>query len=66
MKASELRSKSLEDLQKDLVSLTKDQFSYRMQQSTGQLAQSHLLKEVSRDIARVKTVINEKNSASES
>jgi len=38
----------------------KDQFTYRMQQSTGQLSQTHLLQEVRKEIARVKTVIREK------
>ncbi|HJP50474.1 MAG TPA: 50S ribosomal protein L29 [Pseudomonadales bacterium] len=65
MKASELRDKSVEELQDTLVSLAKDQFSYRMQQSTGQLGQTHLLKSVRRDIARVKTVLNEKGRVSE-
>lgn len=60
MKTSELRTKSVEDLQKTLVELTKDRFNYRMQHSTGQLRQTHLLKEVARDIARVKTVLGEK------
>jgi len=65
MKASELRDKSVEELQDTLVSLAKDRFSYRMQQSTGQLGQTHLLKSVRRDIARVKTVLNEKGRVSE-
>ena len=65
MKASELREKSVDDLQQSLMALLKDQFTYRMQHSTGQLGQSHLLKGVSRDIARVKTVIAEKNRISE-
>ena len=60
MKASELREKSAEELQQDIETLVKDQFSYRMQKSTGQLGQSHLLKQIGRDIARVKTVLNEK------
>ncbi len=60
MKVSELRDKSAEELQQTLVDLTKDQFGYRMQQSTGQLAQTHLLKQVKQDIARVKTVLREK------
>lgn len=60
MKASELREKSVEELQQEIESLAKDQFNYRMQQSTGQLGQSHLLKQMKRDIARVKTVLNEK------
>ena len=60
MKASELREKSLEELQQEVESLAKEHFNYRMQQSTGQLGQSHMLKEVKKDIARVKTVLNEK------
>lgn len=60
MKATQLRGKSIDELEKELVSLMKDQFTYRMQQSTGQLSQTHLLKEVRREIARVQTVIREK------
>jgi large subunit ribosomal protein L29 len=65
MKASELRDKSAEELQQSLIGLLKDQFSYRMQQSTGQLTQTHLLKAVAQDIARVKTVQTEKSKVSE-
>ena len=60
MKASELREKSVDELQESLVALMKDRFTYRMQKSTGQLNQTHLTKEVARDIARVKTVLVEK------
>lgn len=60
MKASELKSKSTDELREQLVALTKEQFGYRMQQSTGQLSQTHLLKQVKKDIARVKTVLGEK------
>ena len=60
MKASELREKSVADLEKDLLSLREEQFRLRMQKSTGQLAQSHLLQQNQRDIARVKTVLTEK------
>ena len=65
MKASELREQSVEELQKTLLTLTKDQFRYRMEQSTGQLGQSHLLKAVKKDIARVKTLLVEKERAAE-
>ena len=65
MKASELRDKSAEELQQSLIGLLKDQFSYRMQQSTGQLTQTHLLKAVAQDIARVKTVQTEKSKVIE-
>ena len=60
MKATELREKSSEELQQELLGLLKDQFNLRMQKSTGQLAQTHLLSKVRRDIARVKTVLNNK------
>ena len=63
MKAQELRDKSVEELQQSLLDLLKDQFNLRMQKATGQLAQSHLLGQVRRDIARVKTVLNEKQVA---
>jgi large subunit ribosomal protein L29 len=60
MKASELRDKSVEELQTQLQDLYKNQFNYRMQQGTGQLAQVHLIGAVRRDISRVKTIITEK------
>lgn len=63
MKAAELREKSVEELNTELLSLLRDQFNYRMQKTTGQLGQSHLLKQVKRDIARVKTILNEKAGA---
>jgi large subunit ribosomal protein L29 len=55
----ELRSKTEEELQDQLIELTKEQFALRMQQSTGLLTQTHLLAQVSRDIARVKTLARE-------
>jgi large subunit ribosomal protein L29 len=60
MKASELREKTVEELQAQIDLLVKDQFEHRMQKSTGQLGQPHLLKQFKRDIARAKTVLNEK------
>jgi large subunit ribosomal protein L29 len=63
MKASELREKSVEELNAELLSLLREQFNLRMQASTGQLAQTHLLKNVRRDIARVKTILTEKAGA---
>jgi large subunit ribosomal protein L29 len=53
MKATELREKSAEQLNEQLLTLLRDQFNLRMQKATGQLGQSHLLKQVKRDIARV-------------
>ncbi|MFT7243890.1 MAG: large subunit ribosomal protein L29 [Candidatus Azotimanducaceae bacterium] len=65
MKASEIREKSVDELKETTVSLAKDQFTHRMQQSTGQLNQTHVLKATKKDIARVKTVLNEKSRVSE-
>jgi large subunit ribosomal protein L29 len=63
MKASELKDKSVEELNAELLELLREQFNLRMQASTGQLAQTHMLRKVRRDIARVKTVINQKAGA---
>ncbi len=61
MNASELREKSAEELGEQLLTLREEQFKLRMQKATGQLGQTHLLKENQRDIARVKTVLHAKN-----
>jgi large subunit ribosomal protein L29 len=60
MKASELRGKSIEDLQKELLGLLREQFNLRMQKGTGQLSQPHRVSQVRREIARVKTILSEK------
>ena len=60
MKASELRSKNGEELQKELESLLRAQFGLRMQVATQQLGNTSQLKKVRRDIARVRTLIKEK------
>ncbi|PAJ72676.1 50S ribosomal protein L29 [Pseudoalteromonas sp. NBT06-2] len=62
MSANELKDKNVEELNTELLELLREQFNMRMQASTGQLAQTHLLRKVRRDIARVKTVINQKAS----
>lgn len=59
MKANELREKSAQQLNEQLLELLRDQFNLRMQKATGQLGQSHLLSQVKRDIARVKTLLNQ-------
>ncbi|MCD2450080.1 50S ribosomal protein L29 [Methylicorpusculum oleiharenae] len=63
MKASELRQKTKDDLIAVLVELSKEQFNLRMQKGTGQLAKPNEIKRVRREIARVKTIINESASA---
>ncbi len=59
MKVEELRNKSAQELQDELLALRKEQFSLRMQIATGQLTQTHRMQQVRRGIARVKTVMNE-------
>lgn len=60
MKAQDLREKNEEELQTELLRLRKEHFSLRMQFASGQLGQTHLVKDARRDIARVKTIIQEK------
>ena len=62
MKASELREKSQEELNTTMEELLKEQFNLRMQQGTGQLSRPSRMKEVRKDIARIKTLMNEKRS----
>jgi large subunit ribosomal protein L29 len=60
MKASELRGKNGDELQKELEGLLRAQFGLRMQVATQQLSNTSQLKKVKRDIARVRTVMTEK------
>ncbi|KEZ75894.1 50S ribosomal protein L29 [Salinisphaera hydrothermalis] len=59
MKAKDLREKSADELNDELVALRREQFNLRMQQGTGQLAATHQFGRIRRDIARIKTVLNE-------
>lgn len=60
MIASELRKKSTDELQKELLALLKEKFNLRIQKGTGQPPKAHLLKKVKLDIARIKTILHEK------
>ena len=60
MKASELRTKSVDELNKELLDLLKAQFNLRMQLATQQLSNTSQMSKVRRDIARVRTLIREK------
>ena len=60
MKASEIREKNVDELNKELMALLEEQFKLRMQKGTGQLARPHQMKDVRRNIARVKTILREK------
>ncbi len=59
MKSSELRDLSIEELQKKLVDFKEELFSLRFQTVTGQLGNPMRIKEVKRNIARVKTILRE-------
>ena len=59
MKASDLRSKSAVELREELLKLRREQFNLRMQRATGQMARPDQFGKVRKDIARVKTVLNE-------
>lgn len=63
MKANELRQKSVEELSGELNSLLREQFNLRMQAGTGQLGKPAHVKKVRREIARIRTVMNEKARA---
>lgn len=66
MKASELRGKSAEQLEELLVEKRKEQFNLRMQQGTGQLARPSEMRQVRKDIARIKTLMNEQKAGNAS
>jgi large subunit ribosomal protein L29 len=63
MNLKEMRTKSPEDLTKELLELRKAQFGLRMQQATQQLTKTTEISKVKRDIARIKTILNEKARA---
>jgi len=60
MNAKEFRDKSAPDLLEQLVALRREQFNLRIQQATGQQARADQVKRVRRDIARLKTVLRER------
>jgi len=60
MNAKELREKSVEDLNKELGNQQRQQFTLRMAQATGQLAQNSKIGVVRKNIARIKTILTEK------
>ncbi len=59
MKVADLKSKSIDQLNEELVALRREQFNLRMQQATGEHPHVHEHGRVRKDIARVKTVLNE-------
>lgn len=65
MKVNDLRQKGVEELNQELLGLLREQFNLRMQKGTGQLSQPHRVKVVRRDIARIKTVLEQKAGKAE-
>lgn len=65
MDAKDLRKKSAAELQEELQGLLREQFNLRMQQGTGQLGNPARVKAVRRDVARIKTIMNENASNAE-
>ena len=63
MKASDLRDKTDEELGNELLELNREAFNLRMQKGTGQLSRPSQVKAVRRDIARVKTILNQRRQA---
>lgn len=63
MNATDMRIKSAVELRQELTSLMREEFNLRMQKVTGQLARPHQFKRIRRDIARIKTVLNEQAKA---
>ena len=66
MNASELRNKKVSELNEELNELLREQFNLRMQKGVGQAPRPDRIRKVRRDIARVKTVINQKRATGES
>ncbi len=62
MKASELRTKTIAELNHELIELRRTQFNLRMQKATQQLTKPDQINKVRKDIARIKTVMREKRS----
>lgn len=62
MKASEIRENSVEELNGQLADLKKEQFNLRFQKATNQLENTSRVRQVRRDIARLRTIINAKSA----
>jgi len=63
MNATELKTRTPDQLREQLVALKKEAFNLRFQQATGQLENTARMRNVRRDAARIKTVLNQKAAA---
>ena len=62
MKAADIRAMTIDQIDDEVLKLKKEQFNLRFQRATGQLENTSLVREVRRDIARLKTVAKNKRS----
>jgi large subunit ribosomal protein L29 len=60
MKADDLRSMTIDQLDDEALKLKKEQFNLRFQRATGQLENTSRVRQVRRDIARIKTIAAQK------
>ena len=65
MNAADMRSKSVSELKLELQNLLRERFNLSMQRGTGQLSRPDQFRKVRKDIARVNTILNEKQKAGE-
>jgi len=63
MKAQEIRERSNNELEKEVITLKEELFNLRFQQATGQLENSAKMKNIKKDIARIKTILTERQMA---
>jgi len=63
MKAEELKGKSADELRDELLGLRKESFNLRFQRASGQLENTARIREVRKDIARIKTVLKQRQQA---
>ncbi len=60
MKATDLKEQGVDELNATLIGLREEQFKLRISQTSGQLSNPHRIRELRRDIARTKTILNQK------
>ncbi len=65
MKAADLRAKTVDELKEQLLQLKKEQFNLRFQKASGQLENTARVRQVRRDIARIRTLLAEKRTVAE-
>lgn len=58
--SNELREKSPESLREELLAIKREQFNLRMQKATGQESKPHLIRQARKNVARIKTILTEK------